>query len=231
MIEIIQEYWLLLLIGQYPNGPLGGLAGTLVLAILCLILALPVSLMLALGRLSPNRFYNRTAFAISYLMRGTPFIMVIFWAFYLLPLAIGRPVSAFWVLVVALVVYESAYLGEVIRAGITALPKGQSEASSALGFSRGKTMRLIVLPQALYNSFPAMVSQFVSIIKETSLAFVIGVHEFTYAANQVNGLELVKPVEVYSLLAITFFIVCFTFTSAARWLERRVDAQRQEKPA
>jgi polar amino acid transport system permease protein len=132
---------------------------------------------------------------------------------------------------VALVLYESAYLGEVIRAGITALPKGQSEAASALGFSRGRSMRLIVLPQALYNSLPAMISQFVSIIKETSLGFVIGVQEFTYAANQVNGLEMVKPIEVYSILAITFFIVCFSFTTAARWLERHIDAQRQEKPA
>jgi polar amino acid transport system permease protein len=231
MIEIVQEYWLLLLIGQYPHGPLGGLAGTLILAVLCVILAAPVSLMLALGRLSPNRVFRNVAHGISYLMRGTPFIMVIFWAYYLLPLVLGRPVSAFWVLVVALVLYESAYLGEVIRAGITALPKGQSEAASALGFSRGRSMRLIVLPQALYNSLPAMISQFVSIIKETSLGFVIGVQEFTYAANQVNGLEMVKPIEVYSILAITFFIVCFSFTTAARWLERHIDAQRQEKPA
>ncbi|MCB1344137.1 MAG: amino acid ABC transporter permease [Rhodobacteraceae bacterium] len=231
MIEIIREYWLLLLIGQYPHGPLGGLAGTMILALLCLVLAFPVSLMLALGRLSAHRLFRGPAMVISYVMRGTPFIMVIFWSYYIVPLIIGRPVSAFWVMVVALVLYESAYLGEVIRAGIVALPRGQSEAAQALGFSRGRTMRLIVLPQALFNAFPAIVSQFVSIIKETSLGVVIGVHEFTYAANQVNGIELVKPVAVYSILAITFFILCFSFTSAARWLEARVTAQRTEQLA
>ncbi|WP_298858349.1 amino acid ABC transporter permease [uncultured Sulfitobacter sp.] len=231
MLEIINDYWLFFLIGQYPHGPLGGLAGTLLLATICLILALPCSILIAIGRTGKNRFWRGVTFVIVYVMRGTPFLMIIFWAHFLGPIIFGTSIGAFWVMVIALVLYESAYLAEVIRAGIESLPYGQTEAAKAMGFSRTKTMILIVLPQVMYNSFPALLSQFVSIIKETSLGFVIGVHEFTFAASQVNSILLVKPVEIYLILGLTFFIVCFTFTSAARWLERRIGKSQGVLPA
>ena len=222
MFEIINDYWLFFLIGQYPHGPIGGLAGTLLLATICLILALPCSILIAIGRTGKNRFWRGVTFIIVYVMRGTPFLMIIFWAHFLGPIIFGTSSGAFWVMVIALVLYESAYLAEVIRAGIESLPYGQTEAAKAMGFSRTKTMTLIVLPQVMYNSFPALLSQFVSIIKETSLGFVIGVHEFTFAASQVNSILLVQPVQIYAILGLTFFIVCFAFTSAARWLERKI---------
>ncbi|MEJ6690240.1 MAG: amino acid ABC transporter permease [Paracoccaceae bacterium] len=222
MFEIINDYWLFFLIGQYPHGPIGGLAGTLLLATICLILALPCSILIAIGRTGKNRFWRGVTFIIVYVMRGTPFLMIIFWAHFLGPIIFGTSIGAFWVMVIALVLYESAYLAEVIRAGIESLPYGQTEAAKAMGFSRTKTMTLIVLPQVMYNSFPALLSQFVSIIKETSLGFVIGVHEFTFAASQVNSILLVQPVQIYAILGLTFFIVCFAFTSAARWLERKI---------
>ena len=222
MFEIINDYWLFFLIGQYPHGPIGGLAGTLLLATICLILALPCSILIAIGRTGKNRFWRGVTFIIVYVMRGTPFLMIIFWAHFLGPIIFGTSIGAFWVMVNALVLYESAYLAEVIRAGIESLPYGQTEAAKAMGFSRTKTMTLIVLPQVMYNSFPALLSQFVSIIKETSLGFVIGVHEFTFAASQVNSILLVQPVQIYAILGLTFFIVCFAFTSAARWLERKI---------
>jgi polar amino acid transport system permease protein len=222
MLDIINDYWLFFLIGQYPHGPIGGLAGTLLLATICLILALPCSILIAIGRTGKNRFWRGVTFIIVYVMRGTPFLMIIFWAHFLGPIIFGTSIGAFWVMVIALVLYESAYLAEVIRAGIESLPYGQTEAAKAMGFSRTKTMTLIVLPQVMYNSFPALLSQFVSIIKETSLGFVIGVHEFTFAASQVNSILLVQPVQIYAILGLTFFIVCFAFTSAARWLERKI---------
>jgi polar amino acid transport system permease protein len=226
MFEVIKEYWLLFLIGQYPDGPIGGLAGTLGLAILCLALALPCSILIAVARISHKRHWRLMSGALVYVMRGTPFLMIVFWSYYLMPVLFGRAVSPFWVMVVALVLYESAYLAEVIRAGIQALPRGQFEGAQALGFSSRKTMIFIILPQALYNSFPALLSQFVSIIKETSLGVVIGVQEFTFAAGQANASLMVQPVEVFSILGITFFIICFAFSSAARLLESRVGKLR-----
>lgn len=231
MLEIIKDNWVLFLIGQYPHGPIGGLVATLALAMVCVILSFPCSILIAIGRTGTNRFWRGVAFVIVYMMRGTPFLMIIFWSYYLAPLMFGRSISAFWVMVVALVLYESAYLAEVIRAGIQALPSGQSEGAKALGFSRAQTLMLIILPQALYNSFPALLSQFVSIIKETSLGFVIGVHELTYAAAQVNSTLLVKPLQVFSILGLSFFVVCFTFTSAARLLERKIGRSQGLSPA
>jgi len=226
MIDIVRDNWVLLLIGDYPHGPLGGLAGTLLLATIALLVALPCSVAMAVARNGRGPVLRTAVSAIVWLMRGTPLLMVVFWANYLVPLLLGWPVGPFWVMFVALVIYESAYLSEVVRAGISALPPGQSEAARALGLPAGTTMASVILPQALYNSFPALLTQFVSIIKETSLGFVIGVHEFTYAAAAVNANLLVKPVEIFSILALTYFIICFTFASAARAIERRTRQNR-----
>lgn len=230
MIEIVQNNWLLFLVGQYPNGPLGGLAATLIIAIIGLILAFPCAMLLALGRISPYRLVRLVASTIVHVVRGTPFLMVIFWAYFALPLILGRPVEGFWTLIGALVIYESAYLAEVIRAGIKALPQGQTEAARSLGLGYWRTMWFIILPQALFNSLPTLLSQFVSLIKETSLGYVISVNEFTFAAAQVNSMLLTKPVQVFSLLAITYFVVCLTLTQTARLLEARIARRRQSRP-
>ncbi|OWJ79350.1 MULTISPECIES: amino acid ABC transporter permease [Haematobacter] len=231
MIDIIHDYWLLFLVGQYPNGPLGGLAATLLLALTGLALAFPCAMALAVARISPFRWISLPAAAIVHTVRGMPFLMVIFWSYFALPHLIGWPISGFWTLVGALVLYESAYLAEAIRAGIQSLPKGQTEAARSLGFGYFRTLGFVVLPQALYNSLPSLISQFVSLIKETSLGYVISVNEFTFAAAQVNSQLLTRPVEVFSILALTYFVLCFSLTQTARWLEGRIARRRQGRPA
>ncbi|SAI39432.1 amino acids ABC transporter permease [Bordetella ansorpii] len=230
MWDILSDNWLLLLVGQYPNGPMGGLVATLSLAAFSLLLALPCGLLLALGRLSSRRVFRYPATALVYMVRGLPLLMFIFWAYFFVPLLIGRPVAGFTTMVVALVCYESAYLAEIIRAGIQALPAGQMEAGRALGLSYGQTMRRIILPQALYNMLPSMMSQFVSTVKETSLAYVISVQELTYAANQLNSVLLVRPFEVFALLALTYFSLNFILTGLARLVDIRVARRRYAKP-
>ena len=225
MWDILKDNWLLLLIGQYPHGPLGGLAATLGLAAISLVLALPCGVLLALGRISPWRCLRWPATAVVQLVRGLPLLMFIFWAYFFVPIVIGRPVAGTTTMVVALVCYESAYLAEIIRAGIQALPSGQQEAGRALGLSYLQTMRRVILPQALYNMLPSMLSQFVSTVKETSLAYVISVQELTYAANQVNSV-LTKPFEVFALLALTYFILNFGLSSLVRLVELRIGRRR-----
>jgi polar amino acid transport system permease protein len=227
MWEIIQNNWTLLLVGQYPNGPLGGLVATLLLALAGLALAFPISILLAVARLSPFRWVSAPASATIHVVRGMPFLMVLFWSYFALPIIIGRPLDGFWTLVGALVLYESAYLAEVVRAGIQAIPRGQDEASRSLGFGYFQTLAFVILPQALYNSLPALIGQFVSLIKETSLGYVISVNEFTYAASQLNSQLLTQPVEVFTILAVTYFLVCFSLTQSARWLEQRIARSRQ----
>ncbi|RTZ41497.1 amino acid ABC transporter permease [Candidimonas sp. SYP-B2681] len=227
MLDIIQNHYQLLLVGTFPNGPLGGLALTLILSVLGLIAAFPLSILLALGRLSPIGPIRYVATTIVYVVRGTPLLMLIFWSYFLLPLLIGNTVSAFATLLCSLVIYEAAYLSEVVRAGIVALPPGQVEAARALGFGRAKTMVYIVLPQAIYNMLPSLVSQFASLIKETSLGYVISVHELTSAANRLNSELLTKPFEVFSILALTYFLVCTFVTFVAHVIERRVARRRE----
>ncbi|WP_211464653.1 amino acid ABC transporter permease [Collimonas silvisoli] len=227
MFQILADNWQLFLIGQYPHGPLGGLSVTLILSLLGLGLAFPVSILLALARISPMAVFRMPATVLVYVVRGIPLLMVIFWTYFFLPLLIGRTITGFTTMLCTLVIYQSAYLSEVIRAGIEALPRGQIEASRALGLSYFKTIRHVILPQALYNMTPSMVSQFVSTIKETSLGYVINVPEMTFAANQVNNQLLTKPLPVFMILALTYFIVCFSFTQFADYLERRITHKRR----
>lgn len=227
MLEIIQNYWPMFLVGQYPNGPLGGLALTLILAACGLLLSFPLAIGLALARVGPCKWLSTASRLIVNVVRGVPLLMLIFWAYFVIPKLTGESISSFWTLIWALVVYESAYLSEVIRAGIEAIPKGQIEASNSLGAGYWTTVRKVILQQALFNVLPGMTSQFVSTIKETSLGYVISVNELTFAANQVNNLVLTQPLQVFGILAIIYFIVCFSLSRTVSWVERRIQRSRQ----
>jgi polar amino acid transport system permease protein len=226
VFEILRDNWLLLLVGQYPNGPLGGIACTLILSVLGIVLAFPLSVLLALARLSQWRMLKWPATALVYVVRGVPLLMVILWVYFLVPLLIGRNVTGFVTMLCTLVIYEGAYLAEVVRAGIEALPKGQMEAARSLGHSHLGAMRLVILPQALFNMLPSMLSQFVSTIKETTLGYVINVPELTFAANQINNQLLTKPFQVFFILAVIYYVLCWSLTRAATALERRIEAKR-----
>ncbi|WP_225411047.1 amino acid ABC transporter permease [Stigmatella hybrida] len=222
MWEILQTYWLYYLVGQYPEGPLGGLALTLVLAALALVLAFPAGIVLALCRLSPYRLVRWPVTAVVYVVRGTPLLMVVFWAYFLLPSLTGQTTSQFNTMLAALVIFDGAYLAEIIRAGIQGIPKGQMESARSLGFNHLQAMRRVILPQALRNMLPSLVNQFVSTIKETSLGYIISLGEVSFVATQINTQLLTRPAEVYLLLGLTYFVLCFSLSRFAFWLERRL---------
>jgi polar amino acid transport system permease protein len=121
-------------------------------------------------------------------------------------------------------------MGEVVRAGIEAIPKGQVEAARAIGMTYGQTMRKIVLPQALVNMTPSILNQFINLIKNTSLGYIISVNELTYAAYQVNAQLLTKPFEVYLILAATYFLICWSLSLAIGKLEKSINARRGVVP-
>ena len=229
ILHIIRDNWMLLLVGQYPNGPLGGLAVTLLLSILGIVLAFPLGVVLALCRLSPFKLLSWPATAIVYVVRGVPLIMFIFWTYFIVPQILGRPVAGFTTMLVTLVVYQSAYLAEIVRAGMTGLPAGQTEAARAIGLSYMQTTFKVLLPQAIYNMVPAIISQFVSSIKDTALGYVISVNELTFAGSQINATLLTMPFQVYILLAAIYFVVCALLTQLARWLEQRIALRRAGK--
>ncbi|MBV7547370.1 amino acid ABC transporter permease [Pseudomonas sp. PDM26] len=226
MWEVIEVYWQQILVGQYPQGVLGGVALTLILSVLGLLISFPLSVLIALCRISPFKLFRIPATILVYVIRGLPLVMMIFWSYFLVPLMVGHTVSGFTALLCTLIVYEAAYLSEVVRAGIESLPKGQTEAARSLGLSYRKTMLKVILPQALYNMVPSLISQFISTIKETSLGYVIGVQELTFSANQINTQLLTKPFEVFMILALVYFVVCFCLTQLAQTLEKRITRKR-----
>ncbi|MEJ5113524.1 MULTISPECIES: amino acid ABC transporter permease [Erwinia] len=227
LFTILHDNGMLLLMGQYPNGPLGGVLCTLLISVLAVLLAFPIGVLLGLARISPWRWFSWPAACWVYVLRGIPLLMVVFWTYFCVPLLIGHNISGFATMLCTLVIYESAYIAEIVRGGIQALPGGQYEASRALGMSYLKTLRVVILPQALYNALPSLVSQLVSIIKDSTLGYVINVPELTYAANQVNNQLLTKPFQVFAIVAISYYLICFSLTWLANKLEERIARKRR----
>jgi polar amino acid transport system permease protein len=222
LIDLLKTYGLYFLVGQFPQGPLGGLALTVLLGLAALLLALPLGILLALARLSRCRLLRWPVTAVIYVVRGTPLLMVIFWAYFFLPVLTGQKTGQVTTMLAALVLFNGAYLAEVVRAGIQGIPRGQTEAARSLGLGYARTLRRIVLPQALRNMLPSLVNQFVTTLKETSLGYIIGLQEVAFIASQVNSQVLVHPVAVYGILALTFFALCFGLSRVAYALEKRL---------
>ena len=222
MIDLIKTYWLYFLVGQYPDGPLGGLALTLLLSALALVLAMPLGLLLGLARVSPFRLIRWPVTALVYLVRGIPLLMVIFWAYFFLPSLTGHKTEQFGTMLIALVVFDGVYLAEIVRAGIQGVPSGQYETARALGLGYGRALRHVVLPQALASMLPSLVNQFVSTIKATSLGYIIGLTEVSFIATQINTQVFTHATQVYLLLSVTYFLLCFGLSRFAHWLERRL---------
>ena len=226
MIQILHDYWTFFLIGQYPYGPIGGLAATLVLSVTAIVLAFPVGLLFAVCATAPVRRVQVAARVIANLIRSIPLVMLIFWTYFLVPLLVGRSISGFTTMVCTLMIFQGVYLGEVIRAGIQAVPHGQTEAARAIGLSYGRALAHVILPQALYNMLPSIVSQLVATIKDTSLGYVISMQELTFAGNQVNTQVLVAPLQVFAIVSVIYFVICFSISRGAKRLETRIMARR-----
>ena len=226
-LEMVQTYWLYFLVGQYPEGPLGGLVLTLLLASAGLVLAMPVGLALGLARVSPMRWLRWPVTALVYCVRGVPLLMVIFWAYFFLPSVTGVKTGQFSTMLLALVLFDGVYLAEIVRAGIQAIPTGQLQAAQALGMSRWQSMRYVVLPQALRYMLPSLVNQFVSTIKETSLGYIIGLAELSQIATQINTMVFIMPMQIYLILGLTYFLLCFGLSRLAFYLERRLATGRK----
>jgi polar amino acid transport system permease protein len=222
MLEIVHTYWLDLLIGSYPNGPLGGLAMTMIIAVVSVVLAFPLGVLLALANLSRRRWLAVSSGALITFVRGVPLLMFIFWIYFALPVLVGISISGSTTLIVALVIFESAYISQIVKAGILALPRGQTEAAESLAMKPWQVNLKIILPQAIFNMTPSLISQLSSAVKDTSLGYIINATEVTFATAQINSILLTKPLEVFGILAIVFFVVCTSLTGLANLLERRL---------
>ncbi len=211
-----------LLWGAYPDGPLGGLALSIVLAAGGIFGAFWIGLVMGLGRLSTRWWVRLPSIVYIEIIRGVPLLLLIFWFYFLGPVAFGHVLPETTSALIAFIVFTGAYVAEIVRAGVLALPRGQMEAARSSGLSHVQAMRYVILPQALRNMIPSFVNQFVSLNKDTSLASIIGVLELTRAADQISNRVLTAPTEIYFTILVLYFIICYVLTATSRRLEKHM---------
>ncbi len=220
-----------LLLGAWPDGPLGGAALTLALSLASgaasALLGLALGIALAMLRQRALRAALLGALAF---LRAIPVLMLIFWVYFLLPIAFGLDVPELLTVVLALSLVGGAYLAHSVYAGISSLPPGQMQAALALGMTRWQAMRRVVLPQALPMMLPSFVNQWIALIKDTSLAYVIGVGELSFVATQVNNRVMVYPAEIFLAVAVLYYLMCASLDVASGWLLKRRPARAWHEP-
>lgn len=219
--QVVADNFTYFMIGRFPDGPLGGVGLTLYLAVVSCTLSFFGGLLLGLLSVSRHSWVRVPSTLFINLFRGMPLLMVIFWMYFLLPALFGKTAETNTV-IMALTIFTSAYMSQIVRAGIEGIPKGQTEAGISTGLTEWQVMLYIILPQALRNMIPSFVNQFVSLIKDTSLAFIVGVSELTHVATQVNNRTMAFPTEIFFFIAVIYFLLCYAFTSLSRWLEQRL---------
>jgi His/Glu/Gln/Arg/opine family amino acid ABC transporter permease subunit len=194
--------------------------GTLRLAVPAIALGFLLGIAVGLARLAQTAWIRVPATGYVEFFRGVPLVMVIFWMWFIIPQLLRRPIPEYGVALTAFVIFEAAYFGEIVRAGVQSVPRGQVEAARALGLGGVQAMRFVVLPQALRNMIPSLVTQMIVLFKDTSLASIIGYVDLTKAAQIVNNREI-KPFELYLFIAVVYWICTYSMSRVARRLERR----------
>ena len=195
--------------------------GTLRLALPAIVLGFILGTLIGMARLARSSWVSLPAKIYVEFFRGVPLIMVIFWFWFIIPVLLGRSLPEYSVALTAFVIFEAAYLAEIVRAGIQSVARGQVEAATATGLARAPMMRYVILPQALRNMIPALVTQFIVLLKDTSLASIIGYVDLTKAAQIVNNREI-RPFELYLFIAVVYWICSYTMSSYARHIENRL---------
>ncbi|MGE4299920.1 MAG: amino acid ABC transporter permease [Desulfovibrionaceae bacterium] len=229
---VIRDNLGLLLIWRFPHGSpnelfwgLGGLAYSLLMAVIAITVSFFIGLVVGVGRTAKNRIVRIPCLLYIEIIRGNPLIIVIFWVYFFIPIVTGTFLDVFWSATVALTVFTGAYIAEIVRGGIQNIPPGQFEAAYSTGLTFFQVMRHIILPQALKQMIPAIVGQFIAIFKDTSLAYVIGVLELTFVAQGLNNRLMVHPFEIYTTVATLYFVCCYIMSQFAARLERRLSPE------
>lgn len=199
---------------------LDGVRFTIVLAFFTVLIGFVLGVLLALMRLSNKKILNIIAASYVEFIRGTPILVQLYIVFYGLPhIGITLPDSVAGI--VALSVNSAAYIAEIVRAGIQAVDKGQMEAARSLGMSHNMGMRFIVIPQAVKNILPALGNEFITVIKESSIASIIGIHELMYNSDTVRG-NTFLPFEPLIVAAVMYFVLTFSLSKVVGAFERRM---------
>ena len=199
---------------------LQGFRWTIALAAIAFACGIPSGLAIALARTSENPLLQRPASAYIALFQGTPLLMQLFVAYYGLALA-GIRLEAWAAVAIGFMLHASAYLGEIWRGSIAAIPRGQTEAANALGLHYWARMQKVILPQAIRISLPATIGFLVQLIKGTSLAALVGFIELTQSGKIIAN-QIFKPLLVFAIVGALYFVLCWPLSVVGTHLERRL---------
>lgn len=199
-----------------------GLKYTLGLSVISISVSFVLGTLLAAARLSSRRYLRYPAIAYIELIRAIPLILFILYIFFILA-DVGINVSPFWAAAAAMSIFASAYIAEVVRGGISSVPAGQMEAARGSGLSYVQAMRLVILPQAFRGMAGALVSEFIKLTKDTSLAAVIGVYEFFNRVSLVDARLVTASFSLFAFAAVVYFAINYALSLVARRLELRAD--------
>lgn len=214
---------------EVPTEQWGGLLVTLIISVVGICLSLPLGILLALGRQSKLPIIKTLCIAFIELIRAVPLITVLFMASIMLPLFMpqGTTVDKLLRALVGVTLFSSAYMAEVVRGGMQAIGRGQYEAAQALGLGYWRRMGFIVLPQALKHVIPGIVGNFISLFKDTSLVYIVGMKDLLEAVKTKNdALEWASPTQAvtgYIFAAAVFWVFCFSISRYSRYWETRLN--------
>ena len=213
-IKIVTRYWDVFLIK--------GLSTTLALSAIAVFFGAIIGTLLAFGKMGKSRILRGIITAYVEIIRGTPSLLQVYVGYFVVPLLLpSLNVSTYASVAIALTINSSAYVSEVIRSGIQAVDKGQTEAARSLGLTQSQAMIKVVLPQAVKNILPALGNEFITIIKETSLASTFFVGDLMTSYLTVNGKEFL-PLQCLLIVGISYFILTFILGRGVSALERRL---------
>ena len=200
---------------------LQGMAGTASLTGAALLMALPLGLLIAIMRMSPVRWTSAIAVAYIDFFRASPAMVLLVWFYFAFPILAGVNINAFGAALLGIGLQSSSYMAEVFRGGMQAIPRGQWEAASAIGLSKAGAIRYVILPQAIRHMVPVFLIRFAELIKATTLAAAIAYGETVYRANELAA-RTYRPLEVFTVTAILFFIMIFGLNYASQLIQRRL---------
>ncbi len=199
---------------------LDGLQITVAVSVLSIVFSFLIGGLVGTLRFANIPYFSRILGVLVDVIRNLPLLLIIFFTYFALP-QIGIRFDIFWSAVVALTIFESAMLSEIFRAGLNAVPKGQMEAGLSTGLSYVETMTTIVLPQAFRSMIPAIVSQLISLVKDTSLAVIISLPELTHHARIIYGQNTNYVIPMFAAMTISYFAICYILSLLSNYLETK----------
>ncbi len=198
-----------------------GLAFSLNLTLFTMFWGVVLGTLLAMARLTHIKPISVAATVYVDAMRSIPLVMLIMWFFFLIPYMIGKPIGAESSAYITFTAFEAACYGEIMRAGIQSVPKGQTMAGMALGMGYWQNMRLVVLPQAFRNMLPLLMTQTVVVFQDTSLVYAIGAKDLLKAA-EIAGRNHNRPIEMYLFAAAIYFVLCLSLSTLVKRLQKKL---------